>query len=158
MAAANGVPESVTAAHTPTARPTTAMPGQIQRHDTPAWMIRPAAAAPHSAPVLNNACSRTSADGLPMSRWDASAFIAVSMLPPAIMVGTSTSSKTHRVSVSASRQSSADHAKSAIHSRRRAPTRSARWAVTALDAPATATATASTTPSCPSLSPYECWM
>ena len=158
MAAAKGMPESVTAAHTPTARPTTAMPGQIQRHDTPAWMTRPATAAPLSAPALNNACSRTRADGWPMSRWDASAFMAVSMLPPAIMVGTSTISKAHRVCVNASRHNGTDHTKSAIQSRRRAPTRSARWAVTALDAPATATATASTTPSWPSLSPYVCWM
>ena len=68
------------------------------------------------------------------------------MLPPATINGTSTREKVHRDPVSGRMHKSPDQAKRATHSSRRAPTRSARCAVNALDAPATATATASNTP------------
>ena len=155
---ARAVPGSVTRAHTPTASATTAIAGQIQRQDTPAWMTSAAAAAPVSAPVLNRACRRTSAFGLLTRRWDASAFMAVSMEPPATSTRTSATAKDHVSWVSASTQRRTDQANSAIHSRRRAPTRSQKCAMTALDAPATAMATANSTPSCASLSEKVCWM
>ena len=59
-----------------------------------------------------------------MRRCDASAFMAVSMEPPATSVSTSTTAKAHFSCISASTHSSTDQAKSAIHSSRRAPTRS----------------------------------
>ena len=155
---ARAVPWSVTRVHTPTARATSAMAGQIQRQDTPAWMTSAATAAPVSAPMLKSAWRRTSAEGLPTRRCDASAFMAVSMEPPAISTRTSTAANDHRSWVSASTHRRADQANSAIHRSRRAPTRSARCAMTALDAPATAIATASSTPSWASLSEKACWM
>ena len=69
------------------------------------------------------------------------------MLPPEIITGTSTSENDQRSFVNGRTHSSADQAKRATHSNRRAPTRSAKWAVNALDPPATATATDSSTPS-----------
>ncbi len=153
-----GVPESVTAAHAPTAAATTAIAGHIQRHDKPAWMTSAAVAAPINAPVLNRACSRTNFDGWSINRCEASAFIAVSMLPPAISVSTSTTTKAQRSRVRASTHSSAAQANSASHSSRRAPTRSARCAITALETPATAMAMASTTPSSASDNENACWM
>ena len=137
---------SVVSAHTPTAAPMTAIPGHTQRHEIPAWINNAATAAPHRAPVLNKAWSRTSVDGWSTSRCEASAFMAVSMLPPAIITGTSTSENVHLSSVRGKMHRSADQAKRATHNSRRAPTRSARWAVNALDPPATATATESNTP------------
>ena len=157
-AGVRAVPSSVVRAHTPTARATSAMAGHTQRHDTPAWITRAAAAAPVSAPALKSVWKRTKADGLSTSRWDASAFMAVSMEPPAISTRTSTAAKDHRSWVSESTHRRADQANSAIQRSRRAPTRSARCAMTALDAPATATATASSTPSWASLSEKACWM
>jgi hypothetical protein len=62
-AAAIGSPESVVAAHAPTATAPTAIAGHIQRHDAPAWMTSAATAAPANAPVLNSACRRTSTEG-----------------------------------------------------------------------------------------------
>ena len=155
--AARAVPGSVARAHPPTASATTAMAGQTQRHETPAWMTSAAAAAPVSAPALNSAWRRTRDDGLVTRRCDASAFMAVSMEPPAISTSTSTVAKAHRCVVSASTQSRTAQAKSAIHRSRRAPTRSARCAMTALEAPATAMATASSRPSWASLSENACW-
>ncbi len=143
---------SVISAHTPTAAPMTAIPGHTQRHEIPAWINSAATAAPHKAPVLNRAWSRTSVEGWSTSRCEASAFMAVSMLPPAIITGTSTSENDQRSSVNGRTHSSADQAKRATHSSRRAPTRSAKWAVNALDPPATATATDSSTPSWASFS------
>ena len=155
---AKAAPGSVTRAQTPTPRATTAIPGQTQRQETPAWMTSPAVAAPANAPVLNRACRRTSALGLLTSRCDASAFMAVSMDPPATSTRTSTTPNDHVSWVSASTHRRADQANRAIHSRRRAPTRSQRCAMTALDAPATAMATASSRPSWASLSEKVCWM
>jgi hypothetical protein len=132
------------------------MPGQTQRQDTPAWMTSAAMAAPQSAPVLNRACKRTSDFGLLIRRCDASAFIAVSMEPPATSTRTSTAPKDHLSRVSASTQRRADQARRAIQRSRRAPTRSQKCAITALVAPATAIATASSTPSCASLRPKVC--
>ena len=135
-----------------------AIAGQIQRQDTPAWMTSAAVAAPVSAPALNSAWRRTRAEGLVTRRCEASAFMAVSMEPPAISTSTSTAAKAQRWRVRASTHSSTAQANSAIHRSRRAPTRSARCAMTALDAPATAMATASSTPSWASLSEKACWM
>ena len=119
-------------------------------------MTSAAMAAPVSAPVLNRACRRTSDFGLLIRRCDASAFMAVSMEPPATSTRTSTTPKDHVSWVSASTQRRTDQANSAIHRSRRAPTRSQKCAMTALEAPATAMATASSTPSCASLSEKVC--
>ena len=151
-------PDRSTRAQTPTPSATTAMPGQTQRHEMPAWMTSAAMAAPVRAPVLNRACRRTSDLGLLTRRCDASAFMAVSMEPPATSTRTSTTPKDHVSRVSASTQRRTDQANSAIHRSRRAPTRSQKCAMTALDAPATAMATASSTPSWASLSEKVCWM
>ncbi len=155
-AGASAVPGSVTSAQTPTPRATTAIAGQTQRQDTPAWMTRAAMAAPVSAPVLKSACSRTSDFGLLIRRCDASAFMAVSMEPPATSTRTSTTPKDHVSRVSASTQRRTDQANSAIQRSRRAPTRSQKCAMTALEAPATAIATASNRPSCASFSEKVC--
>jgi hypothetical protein len=119
-------------------------------------MTSAAMAAPQSAPVLNRACSRTSDFGLVIRRCDASAFMAVSIEPPATSARTSTTPKDQVSRVSASTQRRTDHARSAIQRSRRAPTRSQKCAITALEAPATAMATASNTPSWASLSPKVC--
>ena len=41
----------------------TAIPGHTHRHEMPAWISNAATAAPHNAPVLNSACSRTREEG-----------------------------------------------------------------------------------------------
>ena len=110
-------------------------PGQIQRHETPAWSTIPAPAAPTMAPILKRAWNRTSAAGLPIRRCEASAFMAVSILPPAISTATRATTKAHRWCTALKTTSRTDHASSAIHRRRRAPTRLARWAITALGGP-----------------------
>ncbi len=157
-AMAREVPGSVTRAQMPTTRATTAMPGQTQRQDTPAWMTSAAMAAPLRAPALKSACRRTSDFGLLIRRCDASAFMAVSMEPPATSARTRTTPKDHVSRVRARAQRRTDHARSAIQRSRRAPTRSQKCAITALEAPATATATASNRPSWASLSPKVCCM
>ena len=113
-------------------------------------------AAPVSAPALNRACRRTSVLGLRCRRWDASAFMAVSMEPPATSTRTRATPKDHVSRVRASTQRRTDQANRAIQRSRRAPTRSQKWAMTALEAPATAMATARSTPSCASFNEKVC--
>ena len=115
-------------------------------------------AAPHRAPQLKRAWKRTSAAGLPIRRCDTSAFMAVSMLPPAISTKMRATTNSHCLRGRLRRTRSPHQANRAIHSSRRAPTRSARCAMTALEAPATAMATASSRPSWASLMPKVCWM
>ena len=153
------VPGSVTRAHTPTARATTAMPGQTQRQDTPAWMTSAATAAPVERARVEERVEahqrrRVARRGgaTPRRSW------RCRWSRPATSTRTSTTAKDHVSRVSASTHSRTDQANSAIHRSRRAPTRSARCAMTALDAPATAMATASSTPSWASLSEKACWM
>ena len=79
--------------------------------------------------MLNRECRRTSDLGLLISRCDASASIAVSMEPPATSTRTSATAKDHVSWVSASTQRRTDQAIDAIHSRRRAPTRSQKCGI-----------------------------
>ena len=96
------MPGSVTRAQTPTPRATTAIPGQTQRQETPAWMTRAATAAPVERAGVEQRVQAHQRLGLLIRRCDASAFMAVSMEPPATSTRTSTTPKDHVSRVSAS--------------------------------------------------------
>ena len=130
--AMSGLPR--TAPRAPRPGPPRRTPGQTQRHESPAWMHDAGrGGAARRAPLLKRAWKRTSAPGWAVRRCEASAFMAVSMQPPAISTRTRATTKAHRCWVRLMTTSSPAQANSAIQSRRRAPTRSARCPMTALE-------------------------